>query len=232
MEEKTKENIRLYLETSGQTCSVALYSGVENLSLRESEREKSHASLITIFIEEVLSQAGLTLKDVNHIAVSSGPGSYTGLRVGYSTAKGICYALGIPLIAVNSLSALASGLSLKHKDEDALYCPMIDARRMEVYTALYTYDGKEILIPSAYIIENDFYQDYLGEHWNRKIIFGGSGVKKLEDSYPNDNMVYDADIKLSATFISPIANVMIENKLYEKLAYAEPFYLKSVYINS
>jgi len=221
-------DFRLYIETSGQMCSIALYNQSEAIGIRESEREKSHASLITRFIKELIKEAKIKLSELRHIVVSSGPGSYTGLRVGYSTAKGICYALSTPLVAVNSLEAMAYGLAMKHSSEDYLYCPIVDARRMEVYTALYDKEGSEIIGPQALILDENF-NVKLAEY-GKKVIFGGSGVEKLKEYYFDSDYLYDTEITASAHYLDRGARVKIEDKYYENLAYSEPFYLKSVYI--
>jgi len=219
---------RLYIETSGRLCALSLYDGNHKLASRSSEREKSHASLITVFMDELMAEVGINLKDLKYVVVSSGPGSYTGLRVGYSTAKGICYALDIPLIAVNSLESLAYGLSTKYTSEESLFCPIIDARRMEVYAALYNADGKEIMAPSAIILDESF--NKMMKNHSRKIVFGGSGAKKLKDNFYDENFEYDCEIAASADFLVRSAQKKIDENEKENIAYSEPFYLKSVYI--
>jgi len=221
---------RIYLETSGAICSVALYNGSDLLSLKETEREKSHASLITVFISELLEGHNLRMDQINHVVISEGPGSYTGLRVGYSTAKGICYAMNIPLVSVNSLEALAFGLSEIYEQQDVLYCPIVDARRMEVFCALYDSNGKVVKPPEAIILDEKFNSEYLPR--DKKVIFGGSGVEKLKENFHNASSIYNLDIKPSARLLHRSASKKIENKIYESLAYAEPFYLKSVYIKN
>lgn len=224
----SRSDYKLYIETSGQLCSIALYDSSNLFSIRESERERSHASLITTFIQELMEEKNLAFSDLDAVVVSSGPGSYTGLRVGFSTAKGICYAHNIPLISVNTLDAMANGLRQKRNDNTALYCPIIDARRMEVYVALYDSDGKEEMSPSALILNDNF--NYNLEKKSKNIVFGGSGVEKLQEHFPNDKFVYDTEFTSSATHLERSASHRFEKKLYENLAYSEPFYLKSVYI--
>ena len=127
----------LQLETSTTSCSVALSFNGETIGLKELNERNAHASHLTLFINDVLAECGKTISDLNAVAVSMGPGSYTGLRIGVSTAKGLCFALDIPLIAINTLNAMAHGLKATKNYDSVLYCPMIDARRMEVYTAVY-----------------------------------------------------------------------------------------------
>lgn len=221
-------DFRLYIETSGQTCSIALYKGHEAIGIRESEREKSHASLITPFIHELVKEANISLNELGHIIVSSGPGSYTGLRVGYSTAKGIAYATDSPIISVNSLEALSCGLSLKYKNENYLYCPIVDARRMEVYCGLYTSDGEEIQAPKAIILDERFYENLNIQ--GKKVFFGGTGAEKLKMNFYAKEYDYDTEILHSAHFLTRSAENKIEKNIIENTAYSEPFYLKSVYI--
>ena len=128
--------IILALDTSTKNCSVALFNGNKIIALKEKNSDGyAHAEKLTLFIEEVIKSANLTLKEIKAIAISKGPGSYTGLRIGVSTAKGLCYALDIPLVAISTLRAMAFGMA--QKEESNLYCPMIDARRMEVYNAFF-----------------------------------------------------------------------------------------------
>ena len=135
--------IILALDTSTKNCSVALFNGNKIIALKEQNSDGyTHAEQLTLFIEEVIKSANLTLKEIKAIAISKGPGSYTGLRIGTSTAKGLCYALGIPLISISTLKAMAFTMTKDYKSE--IYCPMIDARRMEVFSALFDKDNKEI----------------------------------------------------------------------------------------
>lgn len=224
------KDLRLCLETSSEICSIALYSGINLLVLRETEKERSHASLITLFIDEILKSQGLKVSDLSYVIVSSGPGSYTGLRVGYSTAKGLCYAYDIPLIAVSSLASLAYGLKRKHLPVKGLYCPIIDARRMEVYAALYDYEGNELMAPEAIILDETF-NDRMSSYGD-SIIYGGSGAEKLKESFNTDSAQYDTEIVHSSRFLMESAERKILKNDKESLAYSEPYYLKSVYIKS
>jgi tRNA threonylcarbamoyladenosine biosynthesis protein TsaB len=214
----------LHIETATARCSVALSKDRQLLALRESMKKNSHASLITIFIEEVTKEAAISINSINAVAVSKGPGSYTGLRIGVSAAKGLCYALDVPLIAVSTLQTMAYGLSRKYlKKDNLLFCPMIDARRMEVYHAVYDSENKEIISISAEIITYDFLHDLLNKN---KIIFFGDGAEKCKSVLKNSNAIFIDDILPSASdMIEPVFEKFLE-KEFEDLAYFEPFYLK------
>ncbi len=216
----------LFLETATQVCSVALADGDQLLTLKESETANSHSSLLTTFIDEVISEAGMELNDLDAIVVSKGPGSYTGLRIGVSSAKGLCYSLEKPLIAVNTLQSLAAGMKNKMKPEadNVLFCPMIDARRMEVYTAFYDAEDKEIQKTSAQIIDENSFADLLKTH---QIYFGGDGAEKCKSSLSqNENATFIDDFRISAKDMIEIATTKFEQKQFEDVAYFEPYYLK------
>ena len=169
----------LCLETSTKSCSVSLGQNKKLLALKESLDEKhSHAENLTLYIQEVCSQAKINLKDIDAVAVSKGPGSFTGLRIGVSTAKGVCYALNKPLIAINSLEAMAVEQISKHTPPSThLFCPMIDAKRMEVYCAVYDDHLNEIKKTSAEIIDENSFSDLLRKH---KMFFFGDGSLKCK----------------------------------------------------
>src|ERR1700733_4247609 len=167
----------LQIETATTSCSVALANEGKILTSKELEGRNVHAEMITLFIEEGVASAGIKYEDLEAIAVGSGPGSYTGLRIGVSTAKGLCFALEKPLIAVETLEAMASGIVNKHThliDSDTLLCPMIDARRMEVYAAVFKADGSRVRPTSAEIINGHSFADLLQEG---KILFFGDGAE-------------------------------------------------------
>ena len=220
------ENLALILniETSTNICSVALSKNGELISFMESSEDKSHASSITVFVEEVFKNVSFKLQEIDAVAVSKGPGSYTGLRIGVSTAKGIAYALDKKLISVSTLQALALGQSASFgKNENTLFCPMIDARRMEVYTAFYDKENvlkKEI---SAEIIKEESFLEYFE---NNKLIFFGNGANKCKTILKHENAVFVDNISTSATKMIKIAEQKFQDGKFENLAYFEPFYLK------
>jgi len=215
----------LQLETATTSCSVALALDGKVIACKELQEKNIHASHITLFIQQVIEEAGKSLTDMDAVAVSMGPGSYTGLRIGVSTAKGLCYALDIPLIAINTLQSMANGMisSGKFDNNFFLYCPMIDARRMEVYTAVYDLHLNEIHTIQAKIIENDSFDELLK---NNKIVFFGDGAFKCHDILDNPNALILSDFINSAKDMSSLALEKFKKQDFEDIAYFEPFYLK------
>lgn len=210
----------LSLETSTAVCSAALSLDGQLLECLEVSEGFSHAEKLTIFILDLLNHHQFLPKQLSAIAVSSGPGSYTGLRIGASVAKGLCYALDIPLIAVPTLEAMAFGAIQKFSG-DYLYCPMIDARRMEVYCALYD-RGLNILSPvEPKIVEADFFQNVKG-----KILCFGDGAEKCKAVLDPERFAF-ADLLPSAVYVSAIANQKFTQSAFEDTSLFEPFYLKN-----
>lgn len=213
--------IILGIETATKICSVAITDGEKLLALKEEGGEYSHAEKLNGFIDECLKQANVTLQQIDAVAVSKGPGSYTGLRIGVSTAKGLCYALKKPLISVDTLQAMALSMSLDN-DFD-LYVPMIDARRMEVYTAVFNVDNnKEEDISAKIIDENSFAA--LKEN-NRLVLFG-DGAEKCKETLIHSNIFYSTKGLPSAAYINKIAQQKLVQNEIEDVAYFEPYYLK------
>ncbi len=231
----------LNIETATSVCSVAIGIDGECVALKEINEGRTHAEVLTVFIEDVIKQAGISYKDLDAIAVSSGPGSYTGLRIGVSTAKGLCYALEKPLISVDTLKAMAWG-GIRRLDEienntslmepslfdfdykSVILCPMIDARRMEVYTAFYDLELGVIKTVSADIITEESYSNYLKD--NKKLIFFGDGMPKVKEVLFEENTYFFNDLLPSASNIALISYCKFEFGEFEDLAYFEPFYLK------
>ncbi len=220
----------LHIDTSNEFCSVALSHNNELIGLRETNEKNAHSRVVTIFSEEVLKENNLKLTNIDAVAVSEGPGSYTGLRIGVSAAKGFCYALNKPLIAVGTLKAMVTGIIEKFKSEreiegNMIFCPMIDARRMEVYDALFDANGNEIRETKAEIIDENSFQELLKKH---QIIFSGNGSEKCETLLSqNQNAIFQGDFTTSAKFMIPTAFEKFKKKQFEDVAYFEPFYLKS-----
>lgn len=218
------------LETSTQTCSVALVSDGSILGLRESHEDKSHAGRLTLFIEDLLQTSSLKATDLDAIAVSRGPGSYTGLRIGVSTAKGLAYALDRPLIGVDTLAALTTGalerkevyeLTVEHGN--VLFCPMIDARRMEVYTATFDPEGREVEPVNAKIIDGNSYSGLLEKH---TLVFFGNGSGKCRKEISHPDAVFIEEITCSAAFMAFHSEKSFRQEIFENVAYFEPSYLK------
>jgi tRNA threonylcarbamoyladenosine biosynthesis protein TsaB len=219
----------LHIDTAGQFCSLALSENHQLMHFVETDEKNAHARLITIFIDQLIKSQNLSPEDLDAVAVSSGPGSYTGLRIGVSAAKGLCYALGIPLLAIPSLQSMAIGMieaTKKHKtfSTETLFCPMIDARRMEVYAALFDQEGKAVRETSAEIIdENSFAEDLNA----RPIVFAGSGAAKCTTLLSgNSNALFLDNFESSAKYMIPLAMDRFLQKQWEDVAYFEPFYLK------
>ena len=215
----------LNLETATTVCSVALARDGQLLAAKEQHGDYSHAENLTLFIEDVLKQAQLSLPEVDAIAVSKGPGSYTGLRIGVSTAKGLCYSLNKPLIAVDTLQHLAlSGTAvISNTAADALYCPMIDARRMEVYCGVYDGHNREIKPVAAEIIDEQSFSALLKNH---TLYFFGDGAAKCQAVLGSSPKAVFADVLISAKSMVPLAEKAFAEKRFENTAYFEPFYLK------
>ncbi|MBW3518217.1 tRNA (adenosine(37)-N6)-threonylcarbamoyltransferase complex dimerization subunit type 1 TsaB [Flavobacterium sp. NKUCC04_CG] len=210
----------LSVETATKNCSVSLSGNGELLYYEElAEAQFSHAEKLHLYIESVLKQAGLNCSDLSAIAVSKGPGSYTGLRIGVSAVKGLCYALGLPLIGLNTLNVLARQL----KDADGLIVPMIDARRMEVFTAVFNQKYERVEETKALIITPTAL-DYLQP---QKIHLIGDGAAKCKDVLQGGMFVYHDGITYpSAKDMGGLAYGKYLNHDFEDVAYFEPFYLK------
>lgn len=221
----------LALETSSTVCSVALFSGTQLLGTSELRIEKSHSSHITVMISQLLENCGVELKQLAAVAVSGGPGSYTGLRIGSSTAKGLCYSLDIPLIEVSTLYGLAAQVIENTPNPDQyLFCPMQDARRMEVYTCMLTDKLEEILPVTPVILEEDTFKKQVSE---KPVIFFGSGSEKFKSLVTaSERYLFVAGVLPSAKTIGKLAMEKYSGKVFEDVAYYEPFYLKDVYITS
>ncbi|OFX16424.1 MAG: tRNA (adenosine(37)-N6)-threonylcarbamoyltransferase complex dimerization subunit type 1 TsaB [Bacteroidetes bacterium GWA2_31_9] len=220
----------LCIETATSVCSVSLSKGGEVIALREINEEKAHASQITVFVSEVLEKSGFSIKNLDAVAVSKGPGSYTGLRIGVSASKGICYGLEIPLISVDTLYSMALGFLEFHNDfiqnlysENILLCPMIDAMRMEVYNQLVDLKQQTIRKTQAEIIDENSFSEYFKTH---KVIFFGSGADKCKDIITNKNAYFFPSFLNSAKFLSKFAFQKFQSQQFENTAYFEPFYLK------
>ena len=214
----------LHLETSTEVCSVCLSKGMEVLSLQESSENFTHSSILTTLIHRVMDTAGKELKDLDAVSLSIGPGSYTSLRIGSATAKGICYALNIPLIGISTLYALAHATIQKEKNEEAYYVPMIDARRMEVYCSVFDSKGKEIEPTYAKIIDENSFQDYFSQ--KQTIIFSGNGAEKCKEALQSSYAIF-SEISCKATHLIETALHKYRDNIYEDIAYFSPQYFKS-----
>jgi tRNA threonylcarbamoyladenosine biosynthesis protein TsaB len=228
----------LSIETATNVCSIALAKDGLLLALEESSEKNSHSAVITLLIGKVVSDSGTTLQEIDAIAVGEGPGSYTGLRIGVATAKGLCYALNKPLIAISTLEALAVGMkeklpqikdTLEKRDSSGislpfLLCPMIDARRMEVYCAICDPDGKEVRKPAAEIITENSFDEFRDKNI---LVYAGDGALKCKPQLDNNpGMIFLEKMDASAKFMIGLAEQRFAEKKFEDIAYFEPFYLK------
>lgn len=219
-----KSPVLLFIETSTEVCSVALSKGSELVNEIVVKEPKAHARLIAPMVESVLKKSGIDISATDAVVVSEGPGSYTGLRVGVSIAKGLCYGSGKPLIAVGSLDLLANIASKQYSQESSLYriISMIDARRMEVYTAIYDRDAARISPVEAIIIDENSFRDTLDQGLT---LFCGDGVEKVRGIVNHHNALF-TDINASAGGMLAPALVKFHESKFEDVAYFEPFYLK------
>lgn len=214
----------LHIETSTDVCSVALSEDGKCIFSQEDRQGPSHAVTLGVFVDEALSFADSHAIPLDAVAVSSGPGSYTGLRIGVSMAKGVCYGMDLKLLSVPTLKVLCVPLLLREGlPEDALLCPMIDARRMEVYAAVYDRALHEVRAIGADIVDENSYLEYLNEH---PVYFFGNGAAKCKSkiTHPNAHFI-DGEVPL-AKWMFPLAEREMMNEHFEDVAYFEPFYLK------
>ena len=217
----------LQIETATTVCSVALSENGSVLEYKELEQRNVHAEVITVFIDEVLKTAGRKYRQLEAVAVSCGPGSYTGLRIGISVAKGLCFSLDIPLIAIETLEAMTDGMIAQHvfdENDHVLLCPMIDARRMEVFTAIFDSKGNKVRPTSAEIIDENSFDDLLKT--NKLIIFGDGAAKCNGVLGINSNVQIISGFINSARYLTKKAAEKYKAKQFEDTAYFEPYYLK------
>ena len=219
------------IETTTHVCSAALSRDGEMVHIRENHEGKSHASLLSVFIEDILKQENLKVKDLDAVAISKGPGSYTGLRIGVSTAKGLCYGAGKPLIAVDTLQALTRGLLDAARgmqepppiDEHTILVPMLDARRMEVYSAFFNHQLEFIREVQAEVIGESSYNQWLVD---RQMVFFGTGAAKTREVIVHPHAWFVEGIEPSAQHMANLSENSYREGRFEDVAYFEPFYLK------
>lgn len=224
--EKTPDGtpLILCLDTATDICSVALTRAGEVVACRENSDGNSHARILLPFVEEVLNEAQVKPQELAAVAVSMGPGSYTGLRIGTSTAKGLCYAMEIPLIAVPTLQIIAAGAQKNlPENTNVVFCPMLDARRMEVFTAQYDRNLNPLNEVQAVVVDENTFSEPLK---NQKIIFCGNGAEKCRPLYENHpNAIFNLT-PVSARNMAGIALKKHTEKQWEDLAYFTPLYGK------
>jgi tRNA threonylcarbamoyladenosine biosynthesis protein TsaB len=217
----------LNIDTSSINCSVAISKNDQLLALVEKAEANIHASQITLFIEEACKKAKIRINELNAVAVSKGPGSYTGLRIGVSTAKGICYALSIPLIAVDTLKSLTRAAIEIQNNNDSIYIPMIDARRMEVYTKVFDHKLNVLQETEALILDEQTFSKFF--QYKKKIILFGDGAEKTKSLIDSRDVQYLDLQHPSSKNMTQEAFELFNNKQFEDTAYFEPYYLKEFY---
>lgn len=213
----------LCVETATEVCSVALFKGEKLLAQQVLNDGNQHATMLTTLITTCLDKSDITGSQLDAIVVSKGPGSYTGLRVGVATAKGLCVALQKPLIAINTLQAMANFYLLQNPHYKGFVCPMIDARRMEVYTAVYDSNGNAILPTQAMIVDATSYGNLLAE---KQITFIGNGAQKCSVIISHSNAAFMPEYKCTSLGMGSLALAAFNNNQIENVAYFEPYYLK------
>lgn len=216
----------LSLETSAKVCSVAIHDDAKLITTSEIHIEQSHASKLAVLIDEAKVKAEIELNQLSAIAVSSGPGSYTGLRIGTSTAKGLCYALSIPLISIGSLELLAYQMK-EQNQQGSLLCPMIDARRMEVYCLIADSDLRIIRPTEAKVIDETSFTEYLDKG---KILFFGDGSDKCKEKITHENARFESGVYPKASQLGFMAYDKLKRNQIEDLINFEPHYLKEFMI--
>jgi tRNA threonylcarbamoyladenosine biosynthesis protein TsaB len=213
----------LNIETSSTICSVCLAKDGKLVDYREDVQGNSHARVLTVFIEDLMQKNNLTFNQLDAIAVSAGPGSYTGLRIGTSTAKGLCYALSKPLIAVPTLLAMADGVMKTVSIPTAAYMPALDARRMDIYTAVFDANGGELLKTQAVTVDEKLAEEL--ERYSPLLVFG-SGAEKCKEVFKSLNVQFVTGIQSDARFMISLSEAKAVSGQFEDLAYFEPYYLK------
>lgn len=229
-------SLLLHIDTATEHASICLTKNGVVIGFAEHADQKNHGAFLQPAIQKIFQKAGFLLKDVNAISVSNGPGSYTGLRVGLASAKGLCYALSKPLILVNTLEIIAVAAireidnAWQMLDDKPIlpatyFCPLIDARRMEVFTAVYNSQLEAIVAPTAIILDENSFAEQLTNH---KIIFSGSGHHKLKTMLQHQNATF-ISVHHNATHLSLLTEQKFAQKNFANLAYSQPFYLKEFY---
>lgn len=217
----------LNIETTTKNCSVSLADDGELLALKEiNDGNYSHGKQLHLLIQKVLKEAQKKINDIDAVSVSKGPGSFTGLRIGVSTAKGLCFSLGKPLISISTLASLANSISV---EKNAVIVPMLDARRMEVYSSVFNDNHNQIREIKAEIINEESFSEFLGKG---KVYFLGDGAKKCKSVITNDNAIFLEDYFPSAKQMAKLSYLKYKKNDTEDVAYFEPFYLKDFMVTT
>ncbi len=220
----------LNIETATTNCSVSISENEKIICTMELNEGYSHAENLHPFIQKVLTDSKLEISDLKAVSVSCGPGSYTGLRIGVSAAKGICYALNIPLISINTLKVLSKQVAENYNESDVLLCPMLDAKRMEVYSAVYDLKLNEIRKTEANIIDENSISEFT---FNKPTVFFGSGMPKCKELFEAiPNVQFIENLIPSSKHMAQISFDLFQKNQFENVAYFEPFYLKDFYFKT
>jgi len=216
----------LCIDTTSEFCSISLFENDTLIENSNSKIERSHSKLIIKLIDEIFKNNKLKAKELDAFSISKGPGSYTGLRIGLSSVKGFCYALDKPLIAVNTLKVLAKSALEYIDDKDSILCPMIDARRMEVYTKIFNYQLNELSKDQALILEKDSFKNYK----ENNVYFFGDGSNKFKEIINKKNFIFLDNINPDSKFMGQLSYDKFINKSFEDLSSFEPNYIKDFYL--
>lgn len=217
----------LQIETATDICSVSISNNGTTMVVETNDGVKNHSSVLMPLIDSCIKSSGVSLHDLDAVAVSKGPGSFTGLRIGVATAKGICFAIDKPLIAINTLQSMANLFNQQNNLQGTLFCPMIDARRKEVYTAIFDQHLDEILETNALVLNEDSFQEWTA---NKSIAFFGDGACKCENILKkSDKNLFFNDFRVSAEGMNTLCSDRFTENRFESLSYFEPFYLKDFY---
>lgn len=215
------------IDTATETAHVSITKDGKILNCLINDVQKDHAAFLQPALEELINNAGIDFSDIDAVAFTAGPGSYTGLRVGMASAKGLCYALNKPLIAISTLKVMAKAALNQSDDSSVLFCPMIDARRMEVFTAIYKKDLTEVLPPCALVLDENAYHSYLQKN---KIVFFGNGMPKWRTTIQSNHALFTEIINLPEA-LAALSYEYFQKREFADLAYAEPFYIKEFISN-
>tara|TARA_R110000868_G_scaffold5650_7_gene33455 strand:- start:136 stop:822 length:687 start_codon:yes stop_codon:yes gene_type:complete len=213
----------LGIETATKVCSVAIFKNEQVIASKEVAGSYAHSEKLAVFVKELLEESEIAFSELAAVLISKGPGSYTGLRIGVSFAKGLCYGLSIPLIAVDTLISMACGAAASISKSEGYLCPMIDARRLEVYTAIYSMDLVQQEVIAAEILDERFAEKYLDAG---KFYIFGDGATKAVEIIKHPNLVFLKTVLPSAVNLIKFGYDKYLKKSFEDLAYFEPFYLK------
>lgn len=213
----------LNIETSATVCSVCIALDGKVIAFKESLETNSHARLLTVLIKDLLDENQIAFTELDAVAVSAGPGSYTGLRIGVSVAKGLCYSLDKPLISVPTLFSLAEGIKMVIRGADAFYMPVMDARRMDVYMAIYDSEGKEIFKTTCATLNEELEKDVSSRG---KIFIGGNAMNKCKEVFTSGSIHFVEGVDCDSRWMTTISHTKYNKSEFENTAYYEPFYLK------